>query len=202
MYYNCKYIPFDFLFLTVAIIRDLVLVALLLDSMGLWAMLKPWIRRCCQVWCSVLLMFTSGSAKWNYDMADSKNFKDVGLNNESNPNTSSTPSSDFDRLEDCNEAEFRGATLSLSQEISPVESTAGADSELFFNAHYIINLSCKENFTSVVCLHMLTLMYIFFNYRKYCLFEISVYCISCNMLNKPLQSFHSCKMLVSLKYCE
>lgn len=54
-------------------------------------------------------------------MADSKNFKDIGLN-ESNQNTSSSPSSDFDRLEDCNEAEFRGATLSLSQETSPAES--------------------------------------------------------------------------------
>lgn len=54
-------------------------------------------------------------------MAESKNFKDIGLN-ESNQNTSSSPSSDFDRLEDCNEAEFRGATLSLSQETSPAES--------------------------------------------------------------------------------
>lgn len=64
-------------------------------------------------------------------MADSKNFKDVGLN-ESNQNTSSSPSSDFDRLEDCNEAEFRGATLSLSQETSPAESTnIRADSESY-----------------------------------------------------------------------
>lgn len=65
-------------------------------------------------------------------MADSKNFKDIGLNNESNQNTSSSPSSDFDRLEDCNEAEFRGATLSLSQETSPAESVnIRVDSKLF-----------------------------------------------------------------------
>lgn len=69
-----------------------------------------------------------------YNMADLKNFKDVGLNSESNQNTSSTPSSDFDRLEDCNEAEFRGATLSLSQETSPAESIAiGGDSKLHVN---------------------------------------------------------------------
>lgn len=64
-------------------------------------------------------------------MAESKNFKDIGLN-ESNQNTSSSPSSDFDRLEDCNEAEFRGATLSLSQETSPAESVnIKADSESY-----------------------------------------------------------------------
>lgn len=64
-------------------------------------------------------------------MAESKNFKDIGLN-ESNQNTSSSPSSDFDRLEDCNEAEFRGATLSLSQETSPAESiNIRADSESY-----------------------------------------------------------------------
>lgn len=69
-------------------------------------------------------------------MADSKNFKDVGLNNE-NQNNSSTPSSDFDRLEDCNEAEFRGATLSLSQETSPAESIAaiGGESEPILITH-------------------------------------------------------------------
>lgn len=55
-------------------------------------------------------------------MAEAKSFKDVGLNNENNQNNLSSPSSDFDRLEDCNEAEFRGATLSLSQETSPAES--------------------------------------------------------------------------------
>lgn len=67
-------------------------------------------------------------------MADSKNFKDIGLN-ESNQNTSSSPSSDFDRLEDCNEAEFRGATLSLSQETSPAESInikGDSESYLFY----------------------------------------------------------------------
>lgn len=65
-------------------------------------------------------------------MAESKNFKDIGLN-EINQNTSSSPSSDFDRLEDCNEAEFRGATLSLSQETSPAESiNIKTDSELNF----------------------------------------------------------------------
>lgn len=68
-------------------------------------------------------------------MAESKNFKDVGLSNDSNQNNCSTPSSDFDRLEDCNEAEFRGATLSLSQETSPAESIAvagGSESHVYF----------------------------------------------------------------------
>ncbi|GFT49749.1 tumor protein p63-regulated gene 1-like protein [Nephila pilipes] len=60
-------------------------------------------------------------------MANSKDYKDVGLNNDKNQNISgSSPSSDFDRLEDCNEAEFRGATLSLSQETSPPESIAAS----------------------------------------------------------------------------
>ncbi|XP_042899354.1 tumor protein p63-regulated gene 1-like protein isoform X2 [Parasteatoda tepidariorum] len=60
-------------------------------------------------------------------MANSKNYTDVGLNNDRNLNISnSSPSSDFDRLEDCNEAEFRGATLSLSRETSPPESVAAA----------------------------------------------------------------------------
>ncbi|GFX21637.1 uncharacterized protein TNCV_1400511 [Trichonephila clavipes] len=60
-------------------------------------------------------------------MANSKDYKDVGLNNDKNQNVSgSSPSSDFDRLEDCNEAEFRGATLSLSQETSPPESIAAS----------------------------------------------------------------------------
>lgn len=70
-------------------------------------------------------------------MAESKNFKDIGLN-EINQNTSSSPSSDFDRLEDCNEAEFKGATLSLSQETSPAESiNIRADSESHFIIKYI-----------------------------------------------------------------
>ncbi|XP_054719861.1 tumor protein p63-regulated gene 1-like protein isoform X2 [Uloborus diversus] len=61
-------------------------------------------------------------------MSDAKNFKDVGLTNENTQNiNSSTASSDFDRLEDCNEAEFRGATLSLSQETSPPESITAND---------------------------------------------------------------------------
>lgn len=69
-------------------------------------------------------------------MAESKNFKDVGLN-ESNQNTSSSPSSDFDRLEDCNEAEFRGATLSLSQETSPAESiNIKTDSESYLLLYF------------------------------------------------------------------
>ncbi|XP_035228448.1 tumor protein p63-regulated gene 1-like protein isoform X2 [Stegodyphus dumicola] len=60
-------------------------------------------------------------------MAEAKNFKDIGLIGDNNQtNTASTPSSDFDRLEDCNEAEFRGATLSLSQETSPPESVAAS----------------------------------------------------------------------------
>ncbi|GFQ92776.1 uncharacterized protein TNCT_645891 [Trichonephila clavata] len=63
----------------------------------------------------------------SFDMANSKDYKDVGLNNDKNQNVSgSSPSSDFDRLEDCNEAEFRGATLSLSQETSPPESIAAS----------------------------------------------------------------------------
>lgn len=80
-------------------------------------------------------------------MADSKNFKDVGLNNESNQNTSSTPSSDFDRLEDCNEAEFRGATLSLSQETSPAESIAiGGDNDP--NGNFSTNVSESKHSSS------------------------------------------------------
>ncbi|KFM72659.1 Tumor protein p63-regulated 1-like protein, partial [Stegodyphus mimosarum] len=64
---------------------------------------------------------------FNIRMADAKNFKDIGLIADNNQtNTASTPSSDFDRLEDCNEAEFRGATLSLSQETSPPESVAAS----------------------------------------------------------------------------
>ncbi|GIX86575.1 uncharacterized protein CEXT_763921 [Caerostris extrusa] len=60
-------------------------------------------------------------------MANSKDYKEVGLSGEKNQNISaSSPSSDFDRLEDCNEAEFRGATLSLSQETSPPESIAAS----------------------------------------------------------------------------
>lgn len=56
-------------------------------------------------------------------MANSNDYKEIGLNNDQNKNiTESSPSSDFDRLEDCNEAEFKGATLSLSpQETSPPE---------------------------------------------------------------------------------
>lgn len=58
------------------------------------------------------------------DMASSKDYKDVGLSEKNQNISGSSPSSDFDRLEDCNEAEFRGATLSLSQETSPPESIA------------------------------------------------------------------------------
>ncbi|XP_055938492.1 tumor protein p63-regulated gene 1-like protein isoform X1 [Argiope bruennichi] len=59
-------------------------------------------------------------------MANSKDYKDIGLSEKNQNVSGSSPSSDFDRLEDCNEAEFRGATLSLSQETSPPESIAAS----------------------------------------------------------------------------
>lgn len=91
-------------------------------------------------------------------MADSKNFKDVGLNNENNQNTSSTPSSDFDRLEDCNEAEFRGATLSLSQETSPAGSlAAGVDSKFLF---FLLNY----NYLHILCEHFMYSLSFFRNF--------------------------------------
>lgn len=54
------------------------------------------------------------------------NFNDAKFNQENDNRASSTASSDFDRLEDYNEAEFRGATLSLSQETSPPVSAVAS----------------------------------------------------------------------------
>ncbi|KAG8195416.1 hypothetical protein JTE90_013874 [Oedothorax gibbosus] len=64
-------------------------------------------------------------------MANSNDYKEIGLNSDQNKNiTESSPSSDFDRLEDCNEAEFKGATLSLSpQETSPPELVTASSCE-------------------------------------------------------------------------
>lgn len=57
--------------------------------------------------------------RWLMVMANSNDYKEIGLNSDKNKNVAeSSPSSDFDRLEDCNEAEFRGATLSLAPETS------------------------------------------------------------------------------------